>query len=56
MSEYNIRGLCVNCGAVYRETPYSFLCPKCRKAYQSESAKKRNLSKIGNAARSSKSE
>jgi predicted RNA-binding Zn-ribbon protein involved in translation (DUF1610 family) len=56
MKEYNIRGLCVECGAVYNETPYSFLCPKCRKKKQSESAKRRNLSKIGNEARWKKNE
>lgn len=45
------KGWCVECGAVYNETPTSFICPKCRKKKASESAKKRKLSELGHKAR-----
>lgn len=45
------KGWCVECGAVYNETPTSFICPKCRKKKVSESAKKRGLSELGHKAR-----
>lgn len=48
------KGWCVECGAVYNETPHSFLCPKCRKKKASEGARKNALSALGNAARKAK--
>lgn len=45
------KGWCVECGAVYNETPTSFICPTCRKKKASESAKKRKLSELGHKAR-----
>lgn len=45
------KGWCTECGAVYNETPTSFLCPECRKKKVSQSAKKRNLSKLGHKSR-----
>lgn len=48
------KGWCVECGAVYNETPTSFICPKCRKKKASENAKKINLSGIGQRSRQRK--
>jgi predicted RNA-binding Zn-ribbon protein involved in translation (DUF1610 family) len=45
------KGWCVECGAVYNETPTSFICPKCRKKKASQSAKSRNLSELGHIER-----
>ena len=45
------KGWCTECGAVYKETPTSFLCPKCRKKIASQNAKARKLSEIGHKAR-----
>lgn len=39
--------ICQDCYKVYEGGPYSFLCPQCRKKHLSESAKKRNLGKLG---------
>ena len=46
--------ICQDCGEVYEAGPHSFLCPQCRKRHISESAKKRNLSKLGRDARTKK--
>ena len=45
------KGWCVECGAVYDETPTSFICPKCRKNRASQNTKDRNLSELGHKAR-----
>ena len=47
-----VKDLCQDCGKVYLAGPNSFLCPECRKKRQSESAKRRNLGKLGRDARS----
>lgn len=46
--------MCQDCGKVYEAGPYSFLCPECRKRHISESAKRRNLGKLGREARKKK--
>ena len=53
MKDYT-KGICVECGAIYNETQYSFLCPECRKRHLSENAIKNNLSKLGHQARKRK--
>lgn len=42
--------ICEDCGRVFEAGPSAFICPTCRKRRLSESAKKRNLSKLGLAA------
>ena len=48
--------ICQDCGKTFMAGPNAFFCPECRKervaAAARESAKKRNLSKIGRDARS----
>ena len=46
--------LCEDCGKVFEGSKWAHFCPECRKNRQSESAKKRNLNKLGNAAYSKK--
>lgn len=46
--------ICQDCGKVYEGGPHSFLCPRCRKRHISESAKKRDLGKLGRDARAKK--
>ncbi len=41
--------MCERCEKVF-EGKYAHICPDCRRKVASESAKKRNLNKIGNAA------
>lgn len=41
--------ICDRCEKVFMGK-YAFICPECRKKAASDSAKKRNLNKIGNAA------
>ena len=42
--------ICQDCENVFEAGPYTFLCPECRKRRLSESAKRRNLNKLGNDA------
>lgn len=46
--------ICEDCSKVFEGGAKAFFCPDCRKRRQSESAKKRNLNKLGNAAYSKK--
>ena len=46
--------ICEDCEKVFQGGPNAFFCPACRKKRLSDSAKKRNLSKLGNAARSAR--
>ena len=46
--------ICQDCENVFEAGPYTFFCPECRKKRMSESAKRRNLNKIGNDAYSLK--
>lgn len=50
MANYT-KGICVECGAIYNETKYSFLCPKCQKEHLRKNAKKIGLSELGLKAR-----
>ena len=50
MADYT-KGICVECGAIYNETKYSFLCPKCQKEHLRKNAKKIGLSELGLKAR-----
>lgn len=45
------KGICAQCGNVYEETKYSFLCLDCRKARLRANAKRINLSQLGHQAR-----
>lgn len=42
--------ICEDCEKVFLGGPYSYFCPKCIKKRLSETAKKRNLNKLGNDA------
>ena len=44
------KGICVECGAIYNETKYSFLCPKCQKEHLRRNAKRIVLSALHNAS------
>ena len=42
--------ICTDCGNIFDAGPYSFLCKSCRRIRLSETAKARNLNKLGNDA------
>lgn len=46
--------LCEDCGKLFEGGKNAHYCPECRRRRQIEGAKKRDLSKLGNAARSMK--
>ena len=46
--------ICLSCGKLFNGGKKAFFCSACRKKRLSESAKKRNLNKLGNAAYSKK--
>jgi len=48
--------MCQDCGKVFMGGPNAFFCPACKKRRLSESAKKRNLNKIGQESRKIKEE
>lgn len=48
--------ICQMCGEVYLGGPHSFYCQACRKRILSESAKKRNLNRIGIEAKRNRKE
>lgn len=48
--------ICEDCGKTFKGGPRAFLCPKCRKKRQSDSAKKRKLNQIGLNAKRKKQE
>lgn len=45
--------ICERCEKVFMGK-YAFICPECRRKAASDSAKKRNLNKLGNEAYSKK--
>lgn len=48
--------ICEYCEKVFMGGPKAFVCPECRKKIAIESAKKRNLSKLGARARQKRQE
>lgn len=46
--------ICEDCGKKFDGGPHAYFCPECRKRRLRESAKRRNLSEIGHAARAKK--
>lgn len=48
--------ICETCGKMFTGGRHAFYCPDCRKRMLSESAKKRNLNRIGIEARRKKKE
>ena len=46
--------ICERCEKVFMGGAHAFICPACRKKAVSESAKKRNLNRIGIEARRKK--
>lgn len=42
--------ICEDCEKAFQGGPYSYFCPECRKRRLSETAKRRNLNKLGNDA------
>ncbi len=42
--------ICCDCEQTYKGGPNTYFCPECRRRRLSESAKRRNLGKIGREA------